>query len=94
MTAKRKDPFVKVPLWWITAATKATRTPAALVCVHLLHASWKAKSMTFSLSNKRLEKSGVSRKIKSRVLRNLESAGLITVERPSRKSPIVTLVLL
>ena len=37
---------------------------------------------------------GVSREIKRRVLRDLEAAGLITVERPSRKSPIVTLVVL
>jgi hypothetical protein len=35
---------------------------------------------------------GVSREIKRRVLRDLERGGLITVERPIRKTPIVTLV--
>ena len=44
---KRVEPFVKVPLWWITAATKATNNHKALVCIELLYASWKAKSLTF-----------------------------------------------
>ena len=42
----------------------------------------------------RLDKLGVSRKVKHRVLRNLERAKLISVERPPNKNPIVTLVLL
>jgi len=90
---KKKDAFVKLPLWWAVAAAEATRTPAALVYIHLLHASWKARSATFPLPNGWLEQHGVGRKTK-RVLRDLEAAGLITVERSSRKSPRVTLVLL
>jgi hypothetical protein len=92
--ARKNDAFVKVPLWWTVEAARATRTPATLVCVYLLRASWKARSMTFPLPNGWLERQGVSRKIKCRVLRDLERAGLITVERPSHKSPIVTLVAL
>jgi hypothetical protein len=46
MAAKSKDLFVKVPLWWAAAAAKATRTPGFMVCIELLHASWKAKSVT------------------------------------------------
>lgn len=94
--AKRKktEPFVRVPLWWVEAAAKATRTPAALVLVYLLHASWKAKSTTFPLPNVYLNKNDVGTKVKRRVLRDLEAAGLISVERPSRKSPIVTLIIL
>jgi hypothetical protein len=38
----KKDAFVKVPLWWIEAAAKATRTPQAFVCVWLHHLAWKA----------------------------------------------------
>jgi hypothetical protein len=96
MDSKRKkaEPFVRVPLWWAAAATKATKTPAALVCIHLLYASWKAKSLTFPLSNGRLKQSGVSREVKRRVLRDLEVAGLIVVERRHGKAPRVTLVLL
>ena len=89
---KKVDAFVRVPLWWIAAATKATKTRKALVCVELLYASWKAKSSTFSLPNGRLKKLGVSREAKRRALRDLERAGLITVERPTRKTPIVSLI--
>jgi hypothetical protein len=89
---KKVEPFVHVPLWWITQATKLTKTPAALVCIDLLYRSWKAKSLTFPFPNGDLKKLGISRDIKRRVLRDLETGGLITVERPTRKTPIVTLV--
>jgi hypothetical protein len=91
---KKAEPFVKVPLWWIAQATKATNTGKALVCVELLYAAWKAERPTFPLPNGRLTKLGVSRYAKRRALTDLERAGLITVERPQRKTPIVTLVLL
>jgi hypothetical protein len=94
MTNKKKDTFVKVPLGWAEAAVKATRAPAALVLIHLLHASWKARSTTFRLSNSYLERNGVSREIKRRVLRDLEAAGLILVERKKGRSPVVTLVVI
>jgi len=89
---KRAEPFVKVPLWWIEAAAKATRSPATLVMIELLHAAWKAKSPTFPLPNGRLQRLGVNRETKRRVLRTLEEGGLIRVKRPSRKTPIVTLL--
>src|SRR5262249_36902637 len=89
---KKAEPFVKVPLWWIGRATKATNTGKALVCVELLYAAWKAKRSTFPLPNGRLAKLGLNRETKRRALYDLERAGLITVERPPRKTPIVTLV--
>jgi hypothetical protein len=94
--AKRKkaEPFVKVPMWWIEAASKATRSPATLVMIKLLRASWKARRSTFPLPNARLARRGVSRKVKHRVLRDLERAGLIVVDRPARKTPLISLVLL
>jgi hypothetical protein len=91
---KKIEPFVKVPLWWIAAAARHARSPATLVMVELLRASWKAKSLTFSLPNGRLETLGVSRDVKRRVLIDLERGGLIAVERRSNKNPIVTLLLL
>jgi hypothetical protein len=92
MTKKR---FVKVPLWWAEAAAKATTGGAtALVLIYLLHASWKARSTTFPLPNGYLARCGASRKIKYRVLRELEAAGLIVVERRVRKTPLVTLVVI
>jgi hypothetical protein len=96
-SAKRKKAsaaFVQVPVWWAEAAAKATRTPSFLVCIELLHRAWKAKSMTFAPPNWRLAKSGVSREVKRRVLRDLEAAGLIVVDRRHGKTPRITLVLL
>ena len=86
-----KKRFVQVPLWWAEAAAKATSGGAtALMLIYLLHASWKARSTTFPLPNGYLKQHGVSRKIKYRVLRELEAARLIVVERRHRKSPLVT----
>ena len=92
MATKTKDLFVKVPLWFATEAAKATKTPKALVWIHLLHAAWKAKSPTFSLPNGKLKKAGVNRFMKYRALRELEAAGLITVERRHGKTVSVTVV--
>jgi DNA-binding MarR family transcriptional regulator len=93
-TLEKKDQFANFPLWFAVAASKATKTPALLVCVYLLYASWKARSMTFTMANGWLEERGVSRKTKGRVLRDLEAAGLITVERSNHRSPRVTLLVL
>jgi len=94
VTTAKKDTFVKVPLWWAAAAAKVTKTPAALVWVYLLHTSWKARSPMFPLPNGWLERHGVNRRIKNRVLCDLEAAGMITVERRNGKSPCVTLSVL
>jgi hypothetical protein len=94
MAPKTKDTFVKVPLWWAAEAAKATRSPTTLVLVELLHRSWKAKSLTFPFPSGRLSTNGVSLSVKRRVLRALEAAGLITVERRNGKTPLVTLTML
>jgi hypothetical protein len=85
---------VKVPLWWAEQATQATRTPQAMVCLWLLHLSWKEHKTTFKLPNERLSIRGVSREAKRRALHNLEAAGLIQVFRERGKSPTVTLLYL
>jgi hypothetical protein len=87
-----KEAFVRMPLWWAAAATKATRTPKALVCIELLYASWKARSPTVSLSSARLKQLGVDPRTKCRALRELEAAGLISVEWIPGRSPLVTLL--
>jgi hypothetical protein len=92
--ARRKETFVKVPLWWFEQATRATKTQQAFVAVWLLHLRWKAGSTTFSLPNGRLAERGAGRKAKARALASLEAAGLITVERRPGKTPAVTLTVL
>ena len=92
--ARRKETFVKVPLWWFEQATRATKTPQAFVAVWLLHRSWKAKSPTFPVSNSQLGERGADRRIKRRALANLEKAGLITIERHNGRAPRATLIML
>jgi hypothetical protein len=89
---KATEPFTVVPWWWITLAAKAIRSPRTLVLIELLHASWRAKSATFPLSNARLNKLGVHRKSKHRVLRDLERVKLIAVVRRRGKTPTITLI--
>ena len=89
---RRPDPFVKVPLKWAAAATKATKTPQTLVWVLLLHEAWRTKGSAFSLSNAKLAKYGISREVKRRALAALETAGLITVDRHHGRAPVVTLL--
>jgi hypothetical protein len=89
---KKVEAFVKVPLWWIETAAKDARSPTTLVLIELLYAAWKAKSSTFPLPNGRLNKLGVSREVKRKVLRDLERRPVILVERHSRKAPIITLI--
>ena len=89
---RTREPFVKVPLEWVIEAAKAARSPRALVLIDLLHCAWKAKGPTFSLPNGWLQEHGVGRNTKYRVLRDLEAARMITVERQPRKSPTITLV--
>jgi hypothetical protein len=82
------EPFVNVPLRWAVEAAKATRSPAIIVCIHLLYLAWKTKSRTVTLSNR----DGIDPKTKDRVLRKLEAAGLVRAERHRGRSPRVTIL--
>ena len=83
-----------MPLWWIERAAKLTRSPTTLVLVELLHAKFRTRSSTFTLSNARLEKLGLNRDVKSRVLRKLAQGEgrLIVLEQKAGRAPRVTLV--
>jgi hypothetical protein len=89
---KTEDKFVKLPLWWAEGAAKAIGSPATLVLVELLRLRWTTHSSTFPVPNCRLRGLGVSREVKRRVLADLERAGFVTIERPERKTPLVTMV--
>jgi hypothetical protein len=86
-----EDPFAIVPLWWAVLAAEATNTPAALVCIYLMHLARMAKGRSFSIPNGWLEKHGVNRKTKAWVLHALEKYEMIAVERAPGKTPRVTL---
>ena len=85
---------MKVPLWWIEETARLTKSPDNTGVDRALRLHWKTKSLTFPLPNGRLQRLGVSRDVKRRVLRDLERARVIMVERPPRKTPRVTLVVL
>jgi len=89
---RRTKSFAKVPLAWAAAATKATKTPQAMVGILLHHMAWKTKRATFPLPNVALARYGVSRIMKRRALGALEASDLITVRRRHGMSPVVTLI--
>ena len=53
LSCSQQGLFVKVPLQWGVAASKATKTPKALIWLLLLHLAWRTKDTTFSFSNER-----------------------------------------
>src|SRR5262249_10669667 len=89
---RQNEAFVMVPLQWAADAAKATRTQGALVWIVLLYTAWKTKSQTFPLPNTLLTKYGVRRDTKTRILRALEAAGRIKVERKNGRAINVTLI--
>jgi hypothetical protein len=89
---KSEDLFAIIPLWWAVLAAEATKTPAALVYIYLQHLGRMAKGRSFSVPNGWLEKQGVSRWTKHRVLRALESYKMIAVEWRHGKNPLVTML--
>jgi hypothetical protein len=87
---KKVEPYVKVPVWWIRAATEATHTKKALVAIELLRASSFAPGTAFALPSGRLKRFGVSRPTWWRALQDLQRAGLITIELRGRKAPLIS----
>jgi DNA-binding transcriptional ArsR family regulator len=63
-----------------------------LVGLALWHIKGLRKSNTFIVSNLMLRDWDIQADAKSRALRKLEGAGLITVERQGKRSPQVTLL--
>jgi hypothetical protein len=89
---RREDTFVTVPLALAAAMTKATNTPKAMVAFMVLYEAWANKGKPFPLSNMKLAGFGVQPLTRRRALRDLEAAGLITVEWKPGRAPVVTLV--
>jgi hypothetical protein len=89
---RQEEPFAMVPLDWAVKVAKAAKAPEFAVCVQLLYLAWKAKGGAFLVSNITFVETGISRKVKNRVLRNLERAKLIRVERHNGRSPQVTIL--
>ena len=87
--AKRREHFIKVPFEWLERLDGASGK-AFVLALHLLYLDWKAKGAPIKLANGMLKIDGVSRASKWRALAELERRGLISIERRSRKSPLIT----
>jgi hypothetical protein len=89
----RTEPFLQIPHKAILAGSEVLRgTKQFLVWLYLFHRVWAEKCSTVALANQSLSKWGVGRREKYKALRQLEAAGLISVEWRRRRSPLVTLL--
>ena len=88
-----RDKFIAGPVdvCWVCQASRLGVT-ALLVGLALWHLRGLRRSNSFTFSNLIVEAWGIQPDAKSRALRKLEKAGLITVERKGKRSPRVTLV--
>src|SRR5262245_22473288 len=87
------EKFLKGPVPW-SWIVRAARLPGASLPVSLC--LWRlagaTHSMTIKLSNEEVAALGVDRHAKSRALKHLEAAGLVTVEHHRGRFPRVTVI--
>jgi hypothetical protein len=81
--------FVRLPYSLLERLPRGDGTAMLAVVMELAYRAWKAEGKPVALPNASLDRVGISRKSKRRVLAQLERAGLVTVTRNGRKSPQV-----
>jgi hypothetical protein len=88
-----RDKFIAGPVdvSWVCQASQLG-VKALLVGLALWHLKGLRRSNSFELSNLMVREWDVQPDAKSRALRKLEKAGLITIERRGKRSPQVTLI--
>jgi hypothetical protein len=87
---KKQQRFAMVPLEWGVAAAKVDGGGQRIVLIlWLAHLAWKAKGEAFAVSNQELKRMGIDRRVKYRLLRNLEAAGLLEVLRQNKSAAVV-----
>ena len=77
---------------WVCKAAQLGVT-ALLVGLALWHLKGLRRTNSFIISNLMLAEWGVQPDAKSRALRKLEKAGLISIKRRGKRSPLVSLIL-
>jgi hypothetical protein len=80
-----------IPWGWLTRAANLPGATALVALAIWFEVGCRSK-FTFPLGNQRLGELGVNRWGKSRAIHNLEESGLIRVERPPGRNPIVTVL--
>jgi DNA-binding transcriptional ArsR family regulator len=88
-----RNKFIAGPIdvSWVCQASRLG-IKALLVGLALWHLKGLRRDDSFLVSNLMLQEWGIQPDAKRRALRELEKAGLITVERQGKRSPRVTLV--
>jgi len=81
-----------IPMAWVSDACKigGKESKFAWACWFLYGVKNKA---SFSLSNVCAKRFGLSREAKRLAIKSLELAGMISVEHPPSKSPVVTIII-
>jgi hypothetical protein len=74
------------------AATALTTAAQMFVWIWIVHRTKKRNSQPVAVSNIALAPYGISGKVKAAALDHLETAGLISIERPEGKAPVVRLL--
>jgi hypothetical protein len=87
-----REEFIPNVTYSLLARTEKTAGKAPVVFLVIHQLCFMRKCKTVKVESSRLVKVGVSRKQKSRALKSLEKAGLISVDRPDGENPVVTLL--
>jgi hypothetical protein len=91
--AKWTRRFIKFPWTWMDRLEPIERGKTYRLALLLVYEHWRGGGRVIVLSNSAVEKIGISRRSKWHALAELERIGLVVVERRSRKSPRITLLL-
>jgi hypothetical protein len=84
--------YVQFPWSWIDRLQSAQRVSTYRLALLLVYESWRTGRSAVVLSNVFAEAEGLSRRSKWNALAELESLGLVQVERHRRRSPRLTLL--
>jgi hypothetical protein len=91
-TATQVPDLVGCPMEWLKQVLPHVRGECQLTVALLLYRRWVicGRHRTFDFPNADLNRLGIHRAVKHRVLTRLEEAGLITVERLAGHAPRIT----
>jgi hypothetical protein len=85
-----RGPFIMFPVEWQLQLARVDADKCAYrVALYLLHEAWRSQNIYVRLANIGLKGLGVGREGKRHALEQLEEAGLVSVDRKNRKSPVV-----
>jgi hypothetical protein len=91
--ARTKEPFVRIPYERTLQLYGRIGAAALFVLFEIDHLIFKARGQNpVRLTNKNLRAIGMPRKTKARALRQLQDAGVITIEQQGHEAVIVTLL--